>query len=145
MNYFGVCSAKDKYHCSIRVCLFYWYCHCQFTSSRTVLWWCLYFRISSVWNLIKVVIFKFVLTAKLDSRFLAGCIQGVFCILCMLCEWKMCVCVLYECIWWYVMLLIVSNETDCCSARVSLSDNAILNMNTVESQLSNLWLSNVPF
>jgi hypothetical protein len=43
------------------------------------------------------------------------------------------------------MLLIVSNETDCCSARVSLSDNAILNMNTVESQLSNLWLSIVPF
>jgi hypothetical protein len=106
MNYFVVCSAKNKYHCSMRVCLFYWYCHCLFTSyiicnSRTDLWWCLYFHISSVWSLIKTVIFKFVLTAKLDSRFLAGCIQEVFCILCMSCEWKMwvCVCVLHDCIW----------------------------------------------
>ena len=43
------------------------------------------------------------------------------------------------------MLLIVSHETDCCGARVSLSDYLILNTNTVETQLSNLRLSNVPF
>lgn len=43
------------------------------------------------------------------------------------------------------MLLIVSHETDCRDARVSLSDYLILNTNTVETQPSNLRLSNVSF
>lgn len=147
MNDFVTCSAKNKYHCTMRVCLFYWYCYCHFTSyiihnSRTDPWWCLYFHIISVWSLINIAIFKFVWTAKLDSRFLAGCIQGVFCMLCMSCEWKMCMwCVcymkVYDNMWCYCFIW------DCCGERVSLSDLLILNMNTVESQLSNLWFSSV--
>lgn len=92
----------------MRVCIFYWYCYCHFTSyiihnSRTDPWWCLYFRICSVWSLIKkIVIFKFVWTAKLDSRILAGCIRefSVYCV-CHVNERCVCVCVLYDSMWCY--------------------------------------------
>jgi hypothetical protein len=50
------------------------------------------------------------------------------------CKKYMIVCDVIDCFTW-----------DCCGERLSLSDHIILNENTVESQLSNLWLSSVPF
>jgi hypothetical protein len=102
---------------------------------------CLYFGISSVWSLIKIVIFIFVWTAKLESKFLAGCIQRDFCILCNVD--KRHVHLIWKCM--RVRDVTVSRETDQCGARVSLPDHLVLNVNIVESQLSNLWLSEFPF
>jgi hypothetical protein len=50
------------------------------------------------------------------------------------CKKYMIVCDVIDCFTW-----------DCCGESLSLSDHIILNKNTVESQLSHLWLYSVPF